>query len=41
VRRQRTRWEEDNLSPVNWAAIAAAVGAVAVLVGLALLFALT
>jgi hypothetical protein len=41
VGRQKTRWEEDNSSPVNWAAIAAALGAVAALVGLAVLLALT
>ena len=35
------RWEEDNSSPVNWAAIAAALGAVAALVGLAFVLALT
>jgi hypothetical protein len=41
VRRQKTRWEEDNEIPVNWAAILAAAAAVAALAGLALLLALT
>jgi hypothetical protein len=41
VGRQRTRWEEDNDVPVNWAAIAAALALVAALVGLAVLLALT
>ncbi len=38
---RRTKWEEDNDSPVNPAAIAAAGGLIVFLVGLALLFALT
>jgi hypothetical protein len=41
VGRPRTRWEEDNDIPVNWAAIVAALAATAALVGLAVLLALT
>jgi len=36
-----TRWDEDNRSPVNPAAIAAAVGLVLAVAGLAVLLALT
>jgi hypothetical protein len=41
VRRARTRWEEDNLSPVNLGAVAAVAGFVVVVAGLAVLLALT
>jgi hypothetical protein len=41
VARNWTRWDEDNRSPVNPAAIVAAVGLVLVVAGLAVLFALT
>jgi hypothetical protein len=41
VRRQKTRWEEDNEIPVNWGAFAAVGALVAGLVGLAVLIALT
>jgi hypothetical protein len=41
VGRQRTRWQEDNDVPVNWAAIAAVLALIAALVGLAVLLALT
>jgi hypothetical protein len=37
----RTKWDEDNASDVNLAAIAAAVGLILFVVGLAVLFALT
>jgi hypothetical protein len=40
VRRQKTRWEEDNDIPVNWGAIIAAALVVLGLVGLAALIAL-
>jgi hypothetical protein len=41
VGRPRTRWEEDNDIPVNWAAIVAALVAIAALVGLAVLLEVT
>jgi hypothetical protein len=41
VGRPRTRWEEDNVAPVNVAAIVALCVVVLVIVGLAVLFALT
>jgi hypothetical protein len=41
VGRPKTRWEEDNNVPVNWAAVVAAVALVGLLVGLAVLLALT
>jgi hypothetical protein len=37
----RTKWDEDNRAPLNPGAIAAAIGLVLLLVGLAVLFALT
>jgi hypothetical protein len=37
----RTKWDEDNASPINPWAIGAAVGLILVVVGLAVLFALT
>jgi hypothetical protein len=41
VGRPKTRWEEDNDIPVNWAAVAATVALVGALVGLAVLLAMT
>jgi hypothetical protein len=41
VGRPRTRWEEDNDIPVNWAAIVAALAGIAALVGLAVLLEIT
>lgn len=37
----QTKWDEDNRSPLNPAAVAAAIGLVLFVVGLAVLFALT
>jgi hypothetical protein len=39
VRRQKTRWEEDNDTPLNWGAVGAVGALVLVLVGLAVLLA--
>ena len=39
MRRQKTRWEEDNEIPLNWGAILAVALLVLVLVGLAVLIA--
>jgi hypothetical protein len=41
VRRQKSRWEEDNEIPINWGAVLAAGLFVAALAGLALLLSLT
>jgi hypothetical protein len=41
VGRPKTRWEEDNDIPVNWAAVAAVALLVGALVGLAVLMAVT
>jgi hypothetical protein len=41
VSRPRTRWEEDNVAPVNVAAFVAIAFIVLVIAGLAVLFALT
>jgi hypothetical protein len=41
VGRPRTRWEEDNVAPVNVGAFVAIGGIVLVVVGLAVLLALT
>jgi hypothetical protein len=41
VRRQKTRWEEDNEIPLNWGAFLAVGALIAVLVGLAVLLAVT
>jgi hypothetical protein len=41
VSRPRTRWEEDNVAPVNVAAFVAIAVVVLVIAGLAVLFALT
>jgi hypothetical protein len=41
VSRPRTRWEEDNVAPVNVGAFVAIGGVVLVIVGLAVLLALT
>lgn len=40
MRRQKTRWEEDNDIPLNWGAMLAVALLVLVLVGLAVLIAL-
>ena len=37
----QTKWDEDNRAPLNPAAFAAAIGLVLLVVGLAVLFALT
>jgi hypothetical protein len=41
VRRARTRWEEDNLTPVNVGAFVAVAGFVLFVAGLGVLLALT
>lgn len=41
MRRKRTRWEEDNLTPLNLGAVAAVAGFVLFVAGLAVLLALT
>jgi hypothetical protein len=41
VARQRTRWEQDNEAPVNIAAFVAVGVAAALIIGLAVLLALT
>lgn len=41
MRRARTRWEEDNVAPVNAGAFVAVVGIVLFVAGLAVLLALT
>jgi hypothetical protein len=41
VRRARTRWEEDNVAPVNVAAFVAVAALVLFVAGLAVLLALT
>jgi hypothetical protein len=41
VRRQKTRWEQDNEIPINWGAFLATGLLFAALVGLAVLLALT
>jgi hypothetical protein len=41
VSRPRTRWEEDNVAPVNFWAFVAVGGIVMAIVGLAVLIALT
>ncbi|MEX0817515.1 MAG: hypothetical protein WD027_08715 [Gaiellales bacterium] len=41
MRRARTRWEEDNVAPLNLGAFAAVAGFVLFVAGLAVLLALT
>jgi hypothetical protein len=41
VARPRTRWEEDNVAPLNVGAFVAVAGIVLAIVGLAVLLALT